>query len=106
MPNEDARFFGGIARGTQLQIFLDGRPLVAYEGESVAAALLAATVRIFRTTENLGEPRGPYCGMGTCFECVLTVDGQPGLRTCRMPVREGMQLTTQVGNGQWEGSDG
>ena len=102
MPSEGARFSGGIARGAQLQVFLDGRPLVAYEGESVAAALLASKVRVFRTTPLRGEPRGPYCGMGTCFECVLTVDGQPGLRTCRVPVRDGMRLTTQAGNGQWE----
>jgi hypothetical protein len=104
MTNGDARFSGGVVRGAELRVFLDGRPIVAYEGESVAAALLASKVRVFRSTALRGEPRGPYCGMGTCFECVLTVDGEPGVRGCRVSVRDGMRLTTQAGNGQWEAS--
>lgn len=98
------RFSEGVARGRGLQVFLDGRPIQAYEGESVAAALLAEGVKSFRTSAKKQEPRGPYCGMGTCFECVLTIDGVPNVRSCRVPVREGMQLNTQQGLGAWEPS--
>ena len=97
-----SRFSEGVARGRKLQVFLDGRPIEAYEGESVAAALLAAGVKSFRTSAKKQEPRGPYCGMGTCFECVLTIDGVPNVRSCRVTVQEGMQLKTQQGLGAWE----
>jgi predicted molibdopterin-dependent oxidoreductase YjgC len=106
MHSEDTRFYGGVTRGQELQVFLDGRPIVAYEGESVAAALLASGVRTFRTSAVRGEPRGPYCGMGTCFECAITVDGEPNVRGCRVQVRDGMRLTTQSGHGTWEVSHG
>jgi predicted molibdopterin-dependent oxidoreductase YjgC len=96
------RFSEGVTRGRTLQVFLDGRPIEAYEGESVAAALLAAGVKAFRSSAKKQEPRGPYCGMGTCFECVLTIDGVPNVRSCRTTVRDGMQLKTQQGLGVWE----
>jgi hypothetical protein len=97
-----SRFSEGVARGRKLQVLLDGRSIEAYEGESVAAALLAAGVKAFRTSAKRQEPRGPYCGMGTCFECVLTIDGVPNVRSCRVTVREGMHLKTQQGLGVWE----
>jgi hypothetical protein len=97
-----SRFNEGVARGRTLRVFLDGRLIEAYEGESVAAALLAAGVKAFRTSAKKQEPRGPYCGMGTCFECVLTIDGVPNVRSCRVTVQDGMQLKTQQGLGVWE----
>ena len=69
-----------------------GRTLTAREGQSVAAALTAAGVRSWRTTRRGGRPRGLFCGIGVCFDCLLTVDGQPGQRACLMPVRDGMIL--------------
>ena len=56
---------------------------------SLAAALLNVGYPAFRTSVG-GEPRGPVCGMGTCFECRVTIDGVPGRRACLAPVREGM----------------
>ena len=76
-----------------MTIYLDDRPIRAYSGESVAAALMAGGVQAFRKSR-LGEPRGPYCGIGNCFECVLTVDGRPNVRTCNLPARDGMNLRT------------
>jgi sarcosine oxidase subunit alpha len=58
---------------------------------SLAAALLNAGYTAFRRSVS-GEPRGPVCGMGTCFECRVTIDGMQGRRACLEPVREGMQV--------------
>ena len=91
----------GVERGREIRLLLDGDPLVAFEGETVAAAMFAAGRRATRRTARLGEPRGPYCGMGTCFECVLNIDGRPNVRSCRTPVREGLDVRTQDGLGIW-----
>ncbi len=82
----------GRARGREVCLRVDGRPVRAFEGESVAAALFAAGQRVLRTAPQTGAPRGVYCGIGLCFECVMVVDGRPGVRTCRTPVRDGMRI--------------
>ncbi|MBX9625534.1 MAG: (2Fe-2S)-binding protein [Gemmataceae bacterium] len=92
---------GVVTRGPAIEIVVDGNPAKAHEGESVAAALLAAGRRTLRTTDRRGEPRGLYCGIGVCFDCVMTVDGRPGVRTCQTPVRDGMRVETQAGTGAW-----
>jgi aerobic-type carbon monoxide dehydrogenase small subunit (CoxS/CutS family) len=61
----------------------------------VAAALIAAGRRVFRTTPG-GAPRGVYCGIGLCFECTVTIDGRSGVRACRTPVRDGMRVDTRA----------
>jgi hypothetical protein len=78
-----------------LTLFFDGRPLHAREGDSVASALLAAGVIVTRQTPVSGAPRGPWCMMGACFDCVAIVDGRRGMRTCMTPVREGLCVDTQ-----------
>lgn len=98
-PN--AARFGGVTRGPGVEIFVDGQPIQAFEGESVAAALLASGRRTLRNTARLQEPRGMYCGIGVCFDCVMTVDGRPNVRACQSPVRAGMQIETQQGDGKW-----
>jgi 2Fe-2S iron-sulfur cluster binding domain len=95
------RFDQGLQRGDALEIVVDGLPVAAFEGESVAAALLAAGVRGLRTTTRFAAPRGLYCGMGLCFECVMTVDQRPNVRTCQTPVRDGLRVETQNGEGRW-----
>jgi aerobic-type carbon monoxide dehydrogenase small subunit (CoxS/CutS family) len=72
---------------------VDGESVAAFEGESVAAALLAAGRRGLREAPRRGEPRGMYCGIGLCFECVMPVDGRR-VRTCVTPVRDGMRVGT------------
>jgi predicted molibdopterin-dependent oxidoreductase YjgC len=69
-----------------------GRTLRARDGQSVAAALAAAGVRSWRTTRRGGRPRGLFCGIGVCFDCLLTIDGRPVQRACLVPVRNGMIL--------------
>jgi len=69
-----------------------GRTLQARDGQSVAAALTAAGVRSWRTTRRGARPRGLFCGIGACFDCLLTIDGRPAQRACLVPVRDGMTL--------------
>lgn len=81
----------------RLTLLVDGRAVGAAPGDSVAAALLAAGVGAFRRTARSGSPRGPYCGMGVCFDCLVTVDGAPNRQACLVPVREGMSIETGSG---------
>jgi len=97
----DRRLEGGLQRGRPVEIVVDGLPVPAFEGESVAAALFAAGTRVLRTTARHGAPRGLYCGIGVCFECVMTVDRRPNVRTCQTPVRDGLRVETQQGEGRW-----
>ena len=73
----------------------DGRRIEGREGESVAAALLAADVEIFRTTVPSGEPRGPFCMMGVCFDCLVEIDGVANTQACMTPLRAGMNVAPQ-----------
>lgn len=82
-----------VARGAPVEATVDGRPLSAFDGETIAAALLAAGIRAFRRTPG-GAPRGPLCGMGICFDCVVVVDGRPNVRACVTPIRPGMAIRT------------
>ena len=84
-----------------ITITVDGREIPAKSGEPIAAALLASGVRVFRKTAKKGYPRGIFCGIGRCTDCVMTVDGQPNVRTCVTPVRAGMKVETQQGLGKW-----
>jgi predicted molibdopterin-dependent oxidoreductase YjgC len=88
------RLTAGVRRGARVTIIVDEAPLDAYAGESVAAALLAAGRRILRRTPKAGAPRGLFCGMGVCFDCVLRVDGVANVRACLTPVRDGMRIDT------------
>lgn len=86
----------GLERGPAVALTLDGRQVTAFEGESVAALLYAEnqiTTRFTRT----GEPRGVFCGMGVCFDCLVVVDGIPNTRACVTWVREGMEVSRQDG---------
>ena len=80
--------------GREVTITVDGLPVTAREGEPVAAALYAAGIRVTRHARRSGEPRGPFCMIGRCTECCMTVDGIANVRTCRIPVREGMRVDT------------
>ncbi len=75
----------------RVRFTVDGRPAAAEAGLSLLAALWNDGVRALRTSV-AGEPRGPLCAMGTCFECRVDVDGVPHVRSCLTPVREGMSV--------------
>lgn len=78
---------------TPLTITVDGETVQAYPGETVATVLLALGRRAFRRTAH-GAPRGLFCGMGVCYDCLVTVDGQPDVRACVTTVQPGMAIET------------
>jgi len=81
-------------RGAPVTIIVDGAPLPAFTGETIAGALLASGRRAWRHTRH-GQPRGMFCGIGVCFDCLVTVNGTPQVRACLTPVAEGMIVQTQ-----------
>ncbi len=80
-----------------VEILVNGKVVRVAPGTTVAAAVLIAGEERFRHSVR-GEPRGPLCGMGICFECCVTIDGRPNLRSCQMPCRDGMEVVTAVFN--------
>ena len=86
-----------LERRKSVKIWVDGQSIEAREGEPIAAALLAAGIRVFRRTPKRLEARGVWCAIGQCTDCVMVVDGKPNVRTCVTPVKNGMQIGTQVG---------
>lgn len=78
-------------------IYIDGRPIAAEPGESVAAVMLRQSEGWSRTTPVSQSRRAPYCMMGVCFECLIEVDGQASVQGCLTPVRDGMMVTRQTG---------
>jgi len=100
------RLGGDVRRGPKITITVNDRPVTAYLGESVAAVLIAEGYRAFRRTARAGEPRGLFCGMGVCYDCLVVIDGQPGRRACMTDVRDGMRVALQEGWGAPEDHPG
>jgi aerobic-type carbon monoxide dehydrogenase small subunit (CoxS/CutS family) len=78
----------------------DGVAVRGREGEPIAAALLAAGQRVFRTMPRYGDARGGYCMIGRCADCAVVVDGVPNVRACVTMVRAGLDVRTQYGLGE------
>ena len=107
MPS-DSRFRRLPEERGELSFTFDGQTISAREGDSVAAALMAAGVRALRNTPVSRVPRGPYCLMGVCFECLVEIDGVQNVQSCMVEASDGMRVRSMrgarcVGNGQ--GSD-
>lgn len=83
--------------GETVTISVDGAPVRAASGDTVAAALFAAGFDHCRTTPVSGAPRAPYCMMGVCFDCLVTIDGVGNRQGCLVRVREGMKVELQRG---------
>ena len=81
--------------GRTIRFSFEGKPVEAREGDSVAAALLAAGIDRFRTTPKQGRPRLPYCLMGVCFDCLVEIDGEANRQSCMIEVRKGMRVRRQ-----------
>lgn len=88
---------GPLKAGALVTIQVDGEAVEAVEGEPIPAALLAAGKTVFRYTRKLHGPRGVFCAIGRCTDCMMVVDGVPNVRTCVTPVRAGMKIQTQRG---------
>jgi hypothetical protein len=77
-----------------ITITFDGQPIRAYAEDSVGAALTRAGVRSWRTTRRKGRPRGLFCGIGVCYDCLLSVDGSANQRACLVRAVDGMELSS------------
>lgn len=86
--------------GETVPFTFDGQPLQGKAGLPIAAALLAAGISIFRTTQKKGQPRSLFCGIGQCNDCVVVVNGQPNIRSCVTLLVAGMIIETQQGLGR------
>lgn len=89
-------------KGKQVHFLYDGRELAGYEGEPIAEALHAEGVMIHRHTSKRHAPRGMFCAIGRCTDCVMIVNGKPNIRTCITPLEAGMVVETQYGTGRKE----
>lgn len=78
---------------------VDGRDIEALPGHTIAAALWRAGITSWRRTRTGAEPRGVFCGIGVCFDCLVTVNGRPNQRACLVPGCPGDVVTTQSGVG-------
>ena len=86
-----------IREAKEFVITVDGRELLAREGETIAATLLAHGITVFRHTKKFHEPRGIFCGIGQCTDCIMEVNGQPNIKTCVTMAEPGMIVKTQYG---------
>ena len=83
-----------VQRGPLIKLVVDGKPVDAYEGESVASALLAAGISTFRLSHKHQTPRSLYCGMGVCYECLVTINKVHAQRACVTSAADGMVIET------------
>lgn len=78
-------------------VYIDGKAIIAHAGDTVAAVLLTTQINSFRRTPISGAPRAPYCMMGVCFDCLVTIDGVGNRQGCLVRVHHGMRICTQSG---------
>jgi predicted molibdopterin-dependent oxidoreductase YjgC len=92
----------GEPSGEPVELTFEGQSVAAYSTDTIASALLAAGVRTLTVTEVAAEPRGGFCFVGRCADCLVVVDGQANQRACVTPVRQGMDVRIQHGQGAAE----
>ena len=97
----ERRIMKGIARGRKFEILVDGEKIAAYEGETIATAMVATGQMTFRHTPKKGASRGMYCGIGLCHECLMVIDGAPNTRACQTLATPECRVETQKGPGAW-----
>jgi len=87
-----------VIRGKKISLVVDGKPVLAYEGETVHAALTAAGIRRLGDSKSKGSQghraRGIFCGMGICYECLVTINQIPDQRACMTFVEDHMEIQT------------
>jgi predicted molibdopterin-dependent oxidoreductase YjgC len=85
------------AGAASVPLTIDGSAVMARAGDSVAGTLIGAGLTTCRTTPVSGSPRGPFCMMGVCFDCMVEIDGRPNQQACMIEVRAGMRVARQEG---------
>jgi len=99
MRIEEHPILGTFEKGKKIQFTFDGQPMEGFEDEPIAIALRSNGVLVHRYTTRRNEPRGMFCAIGRCTDCIMVVDGRPNIRTCVEPLKAGMKVETQHGNG-------
>ena len=97
--NTDLRI-GSVQRGKKITLTVDGKPVTAYEGETVHAALVASGIQILGTTRKSHQNRGILCGMGICYQCRVEINGIPDQRACMTQVKADMDILTHQNDSQ------
>lgn len=97
MRIQEHPILGTYEKGQLVSFTFDGKTLQGYAGEPIAMALKNAGVMVHRYTRKEHKPRGIFCAIGRCTDCVMVVNGQPNVRTCITPLEEGMEIRTQYG---------
>jgi sarcosine oxidase subunit alpha len=92
--NKNSTLLPVVQRGKAIKVTVDGTPVEAFEGETIATVLLSAGIQTFRFTHKNKSPRGIYCGMGICYECLVTVNDVHAVRACVTVVEDGMRIET------------
>ena len=93
MP-DSIRLNARLKRGREVVIFVDGCPVRAYEGETIATALMASGHWTFQIRND--EALGVFCNIGMCHSCLLTVDGRSGVKACCTAVAAGQRIGTRI----------
>jgi predicted molibdopterin-dependent oxidoreductase YjgC len=94
VPTIEALRITSITRRPAIRIRVNGRLIEATPGETVLAALTAAGFRVLKKSNVRGEARGAFCGMGVCYECLVTINGAPKQRSCMTEVEDNMEIQT------------
>ena len=82
-------------RGKKIKFYFEGKEIEAYEGETVAVALIAVGIKVFRYSKRHKRPRGLFCAIGKCSSCLMEIDGISNQMTCITLVKEGMKVRRQ-----------
>jgi predicted molibdopterin-dependent oxidoreductase YjgC len=86
-------------RDKKITFTYNGKQIEAYQGETIAAALYAAGIRVLKASSKYDRPRGLFCAIGNCSSCHMVVDGIPNVKTCITKVKEGMVVQEEIGKG-------
>jgi predicted molibdopterin-dependent oxidoreductase YjgC len=89
-----------FTKGRLVKFNFEGKEMEGYEGEPIAAALIANGIKVFRITEKMRRPRGFFCAVGKCSSCLMTVNNRPNVMVCIEPLKEGMRVEKQIGRGK------
>jgi predicted molibdopterin-dependent oxidoreductase YjgC len=88
---------GKLSPRSWIEIEVDGEKTKAIEGEPIAAALIASGRYVFRYSKKFSEPRGIFCAIGRCTDCLMEVNGKPNVRSCVTAAEPGMKIRTLKG---------
>lgn len=81
-----------MQKGGKIPVQINGKKVTAHEGETVLALLVAQGIQVLRRSGKKNQARGMVCGMGVCYECLVTVNGVPDQQACMTPVSENMEI--------------